>query len=250
MWGDYIRCFGRHERGWVVYSLSDILSGRRYVGMSKDIMHRLRSHGEKISNHKHRYYSEIFCREVGSIFELNLEILSRHEDKASCVKAEDVAIRTLRPEYNRSDNGAGITEKRRENNRHWGKVNSEKVRERGSPCRIPVKCLTTGEVFSSVKDAAKAVNGCATSIGDCCRGKIKHSSGMRFAFLHDVESGEQRIAKRVRNFSAIRCDTTGEVFRSALAASKKLSVDASTIVKHLNGKRGPVGGLVFSRVHP
>lgn len=47
----------------------------------------------------------------------------------------------------------------------------------------PVLCITTNQYFSSLKEAAIALNVCWQGISAVCRGKVKHTGGYQFQFL-------------------------------------------------------------------
>lgn len=57
------------------------------------------------------------------------------------------------------------------------KIESEnKVNEDGKrPRNRSVICITTGEIFDTIKDATKRYHVHATNISQCCRGKVKHT---------------------------------------------------------------------------
>ena len=50
----------------------------------------------------------------------------------------------------------------------------EEAREKKGRTRAVV-CITTGDVFDSIKNAAKQYNIHANNIAQCCRGSIKHA---------------------------------------------------------------------------
>lgn len=51
------------------------------------------------------------------------------------------------------------------------KVNEDGKRKRNRS----VMCITTGEIFNTIKDAVKKYKVHATNISACCRGKTKHT---------------------------------------------------------------------------
>jgi hypothetical protein len=55
----------------------------------------------------------------------------------------------------------------------------------GKPCRTVV-CLTDGNVFNSVSEAAKKYNGSTTTISRCCLGKSKTAYGMKWAYKESL----------------------------------------------------------------
>ena len=51
-----------------------------------------------------------------------------------------------------------------------------KVNEEGKRPRYrSVICVTTGEIFNTIKDAVKKYHVHATNISQCCRGNVKHT---------------------------------------------------------------------------
>ena len=51
-----------------------------------------------------------------------------------------------------------------------------KVNEDGKrPRNRSVICITTGEIFNTIKDATERYHVHATNISQCCRGKVKHT---------------------------------------------------------------------------
>ena len=57
-----------------------------------------------------------------------------------------------------------------EKNGMWGKP---------APNRSKVICITTGENFDCIKDAAEKYNIYCTSISHCCNGKYKHAGKLK-----------------------------------------------------------------------
>ena len=53
------------------------------------------------------------------------------------------------------------------------KVNGDEKRPR--PRYRQVMCVTTGEVFNTIKDAVKKYKVHSTNISQCCRGNVKHT---------------------------------------------------------------------------
>lgn len=55
------------------------------------------------------------------------------------------------------------------------------------PKVVAVKCAETGDVFSSVSEAARAVNGKTSSVWRCINGKRKTHRGYHFVLAEEVE---------------------------------------------------------------
>lgn len=67
--------------------------------------------------------------------------------------------------------------------------------------RKPVFCITTGEIFASVIDTAKAIGSAQSTLSTHLAGITAHCKGMRFCFLSEVTEHLDEIATefRIRN---------------------------------------------------
>lgn len=61
----------------------------------------------------------------------------------------------------------------------------------------PVLCIDTGEIFSSVFDAAEHYNVAISNISQACNGKIKTSAGKRFCFVARTSENIDAIVSRI-----------------------------------------------------
>ncbi len=52
----------------------------------------------------------------------------------------------------------------------------------------PVKCLTTGQVFNTIKEAGEYFGVSSQNIGKACKGLLKHSGGMEWEYF-EKENG-------------------------------------------------------------
>jgi len=116
-------------------------------------------------------------------------------------------------------------------------------------------CLTTGEIFNSIKEAEKIFNICNGGISNCCRKKAK-SAGKHpmtnepLVWMYCDEyllKTKDDIDNIVRNshidnrHKQVICLNTKEIFSSAVEASKKYDIDNSAITKCCRGKLKSAG---------
>jgi len=116
-------------------------------------------------------------------------------------------------------------------------------------------CLTTGEIFNSIKEAEKTFNIFKGGILKCCKNKI-HSAGIHpdtkeklvwmyhneYILKTKDEINNIIINKNIDNrYKQVICLNTKEVFNSALEASKKYNIDNSAIIKCCKGKLKSAG---------
>lgn len=69
-----------------------------------------------------------------------------------------------------------------ENNLHRRRV----LHGGGGRPKKPVVCLTTGQTFLSITEAAVATGAPVEKILDCCKGRRKHAGGLRWSYAEGV----------------------------------------------------------------
>ena len=62
----------------------------------------------------------------------------------------------------------------------------------------PVLCIDTGEIFSSVFDAAEHFGVSACNVSQACNGKLKTSAGKRFCFVSKTSENIDAIVSRIK----------------------------------------------------
>lgn len=122
--------------------------------------------------------------------------------------------------------------------------------------RRSVKCLETGEIFTSISAAGRSVNADATQIVEsiqaqrCCKGST-------FAYADDLPQDEkayveqahakyQTFHKRpnMKNARKVRCVETGQEFDSIAAAARFYNCDTATINNRIKSKRTVEGATL------
>lgn len=126
---------------------------------------------------------------------------------------------------------------------------------------IAVVCLNNGIIFDNISDASKYIDGTLKHKGNicyCCKGK-RHSCGeingekllwmyyedyIRFT-KDEIEAKikESNILIKKRNKKPVICITTGEIFGSALEASKHYNIFSNGITNCCLGKKKSCGKL-------
>lgn len=51
-----------------------------------------------------------------------------------------------------------------------------------------VKCVDTGEIFNSIKEACDKYNLDSGNIAKCCLGKLKTTGGFEWEYVHELET--------------------------------------------------------------
>jgi hypothetical protein len=67
---------------------------------------------------------------------------------------------------------------------HRKKLSAVRLGNPKASCKdIPVKCITTGLVYKSIKEASKHTQADQSHIVKCCKGKVKATKGLRFQYV-------------------------------------------------------------------
>ena len=102
----------------------------------------------------------------------------------------------------------------------------------------PVKCIETGEVFPSIKEAAAEKGIDPSGLSAVCLGKKHTINGNHWCFVGQEPQG----SLKTRNCRAVRCVETGQIYVGAKAAGDELNLDPSTITRVCRGKGKTCGG--------
>jgi len=119
----------------------------------------------------------------------------------------------------------------------------QKRKDRQNPINKEVKNLETGEVYSSINEAARKIGISRNMISLICSGKILNLKGVPLAYLDKElrKKTEERVSKKlkVRNAridrNSVICITTKEEFPSVSAAARKFNLSHTTVMKQIRG---------------
>ena len=208
-----------------IYQITCVKNGKRYVGQSKDIRCRFNQHKCKPPA---RMVEDFEQYGKGAFkFEILEECAPEELDRK-----ETAYINELHPEYNIRTEGQGMSDEGREKLR---KLNTGKKHPETSK---KVKCVETGEIFSSQKAAAEAYNTTTSSISNVLHGKQVTVAGFRFEYVDGSpsETRENRLLKPVR------CIETGNIFPTVKEAAKSVGINSRTISAALHGQSFTAAG--------
>ena len=184
-----------------VYKITNNITGQFYIGQSVDIMRRWTEHKTPKAYGNDRLHNDM--KEYG-LSNFKLEVIEECE-KEKLLERERHYIHTLDPYYNVI--GKRMTDETKAKvsdgmKRAWlnfsdehknriyknltghkkGYVMSEETRRKISKKvseaqKQKVRCIETGEIYTSVKDFEKSVGACPGTCGAFWRGKIKSVKG-------------------------------------------------------------------------
>lgn len=77
----------------------------------------------------------------------------------------------------------------------------------------PVFNLTTGEIYSSVTDAAEALHSQVGNVSSCCNGNKKHIKGNKLCFVKELPSHLNELSTTIAECSDIIAEREAEKHR-------------------------------------
>lgn len=106
-----------------------------------------------------------------------------------------------------------------------------------------VRCIDTGIIFDSIKDAQKFAKCDAVSM--VCRGKMEFSGGLRWEYVEEKFRPKQKFVRRAAYIRGVTCVESGIAYDSAAQAQKLLNLGAieSGIIRCCNGVGNLSGGF-------
>ncbi len=110
----------------------------------------------------------------------------------------------------------------------------------------PVRCITTGQTFSSISAAANAIAAPPSNVSShLLHGSPRTVKGHTFEYVYD-EAQEHRHHKTTPR--AVRCITDGQTFPSITKAAKHYGIAPANLHSHLHGSLRHVGRKTFEWV--
>lgn len=190
---------------YVLYEHRNKVNGKRYIGVTNSTTKRWCAKGNRYERCPH-FWAAI--QKYGwDNFEHNVLIYDLTREEASRLEVYYIAkYRTREKAYGYNVTEGGINPptmlgkhhseetKRKIRNSNRGKKHSEEQNRRHSEHMTglmvgsrnhksrAVRCVNTGEVFETQREAAEAKNVLQSKISLCCQGKRTHTHGLRWEF--------------------------------------------------------------------
>ena len=226
------------NKSCVIYMITNKINLMHYIGKTQQKL-KIRMWAHK--NHNEYYLGRAVKKYGWENFKI--EILEECTNVDELNEREIFWIKHFNTKipngYNLTDGGEGTS----------GRICSEesrKLRSKNNPRKRAVRCLDTGEIFESAVEAAGHFNILPSTICSVCKGKVIRSGGMKFEYLDQPLSEENRLKERKRP-SAIKicCVTTKEIFNSIAEAAKNFGIPDTNINAVCHGKCRHAKGYVF-----
>jgi hypothetical protein len=117
---------------------------------------------------------------------------------------------------------------------------------------IPIRCITTGEIFPSITAAAHAHKVHPPHLSDHLKGR-GHSVGGRTYEYYEYSPGQDTPRHTPRHTTApraVRCIDDGQEFRSLTACAKHYNIAPANLKLHLDGLYRGLNNHRFEWVKP
>ena len=191
---------------YILYEHRNKINGKRYIGITNNKTKRWYGKGKHYDGSP--YFWAAIQKYGWDNFEHNVLIYDLTREEAS--RLEKHYIKTFRTcdkafGYNLAEGGVnaptmlgkhhGEETKLKIGNSNRGKKHSEEQNRKHSehmtglmvgsrnPKSRAVRCITTGEVFETQREAAKVKNVLQSKISLCCQGKRSHTHGLKWEFV-------------------------------------------------------------------
>lgn len=120
--------------------------------------------------------------------------------------------------------------------KHWAYLDEnmkpilDKIKLNTKPKMIRIRCIETGEIFNSIKQACIAKNCSQSQLGQLLRGvrNIKTAAGLHWEYV-DLENKKEINKGTNRKKVPVICKETGQTFKSISECSKYFNVYRSSI---------------------
>ena len=252
-----------------IYMWRNKVNQKLYVGQAKDFRERTKKHKRASFNKNRRdYYYPLHnsIRKYGlenfeiCILEFDLSDYYEMDKKETEMGEKEVFYIKKYDTLVKNEKGYNITTGGRSGNKFAGKKPEEMKEvskkmseahkgEKAYQCR-KVICITNGEIFDYIQQAAEKYGVNRHSIGDCCNHKY-NSAGIIdgkpavWMYLEDYEKLSEEEINKIKNEEvpnegrpkAVICTTTGKIYESAGEASRQTGTNRIGITRCCNEKQ-------------
>lgn len=207
-----------------IYLIKNLVNGKKYIGQSVDIQRRKKEH-KYICSESNQSLKRAYNKYGYDNF--SFEVLEEC-DKSLLDEREIFWIEKLKPEYNRTRGGRGVT------GISFSEETKEKLREAG---KKQWNSKTEEEKAQIIKNNLKGPQ-VGHSVSEETREKLRNANLGKKQSQETIKKRCAKLKGRHRDNSyrnkPVICIETGEVFKSIKDANEKYGL--STLCGHLKGK--------------
>lgn len=242
----------------IIYCATNKVNGKRYVGQTGATLNKRKSRHKQDSVKRNNVFCNAFKKYGMDGFEWRIITSCVSQEHLDEVEKYYIKIWNLQDRergYNLAEGGRvnrGAKRTKAQND-----ANSKRVKEAFADGRLKswnkgktglialnkksVKCVETGVIYESLKEAAKATNSLPASISSVVTGRRESCQGLHWEFI-DKET-KKFINTTTYNKRAVRCVETEVIYKSGMEASRLTGVHGGAISAVCNGKQATCGGF-------
>ena len=240
------------DKKWCVY-MHTSPSNKVYIGITCDVKHRWRNHGEGYKGGTRIYYA---IRKYGwENFKHEILFTSLTREEACSKEIELIAqYKSTDAEYGYNLCAGGKLGPTHEETRRrlsaalmGHRVDPEVSRRVADQISIPIICLDTLKEYKSAVEAAHELKVNPSNIRKVCVGRSKTCHGLHFAKKSDYENDtipvfqDNPVERR-----KVICVSTGEIYENVSDASKKTGVNRRAISYACNGTHASANKQIWA----
>ena len=242
-----------------IYLAINLVNGKKYVGKTIGrVRTRIRSHIANSRSGLRKMAFDSALKKYGyESFEWRILFLSEDPLSLNILEKEFIIKENTRGKegYNSTDGGEGVP----------GMIWSEEQVSRmvSNRKKIMIKCLSTGEEFSSTKEAAEKLGLYRCAISSTCRGRQDSTHGYEFEYLDPKlrevakKTKESRVIATLiankKSISAMQkasrkqviCLNDGKIYSSVTEASLSYGLHPSQVSNYCRGNHLNRSELLF-----
>jgi group I intron endonuclease len=240
------------DKKWCVY-MHTSPSNKVYIGITCDVKHRWRNHGEGYKGGTRIYYA---IRKYGwENFKHEILFTSLTREEACSKEIELIAqYKSTDAEYGYNLCAGGKLGPTHEETRRrlsaalmGHRVGPEVSRRVADQISIPIICLDTMKEYKSAVEAANELNVNPTNIRKVCIGKGKTCRGLRFANKSDYENGTiPEFHEKPGTKKKVICVSTGIIYDSVCDASEKTGINRRAISYACDGTHASANKQIWA----
>lgn len=252
------------QNNYTVYMHTVLPNGKKYVGITRQPIQR-RWGGNGCAYTKSQYFAKAIAKYGWENIKHEILFSNLSKSEAEAKEVELIAKFDLTNHalgYNIAKGGGGTAGVKA--SKETRKKLSDAHKNGKRPRSIPILCLTTGVVYSSIGEAAEKTGCCKGGIRDCLCGRKKQTHNLRFDYADEADKKPKiktRPKKEVAAKNGLKAiplisipveqyDLEGNFvmrFSSIKEATKFVGGKSNHISGCLNGKRKTAFGYIWKK---
>lgn len=251
-----------------IYQIRNIKNNHVYIGSSKNLKTRLKTHKNQLEKHVHlnmhlqkaydKYGAENFIFEIIEFCspEDRFQREQYYIDIFFGKFCYNINPKTTSPYLSYADWNEDTKERVKQSTKNYLKQHPEHIQKMQEGLKkvipekgygIPIICLETGVIYPSIVEASKQTNINRTSILNCCNGKRFTANNLHWMKVSEYNKmSREEIQNYIithNQFSQVICLETKNIYKNSKEAEKETGILSSNILNCCHKKYKVIKGL-------